>query len=398
MPEGQAPAPVGARALWPLPQGLTFLNHGSFGLTPKAVLKVQAAFKREMERDPPRFFDQHRLMPRLAEARAMAADPLGAAPEDLVFVDNATTGVNAVLQSIAFPTGAEVVTTDQVYPAVRNALRHRLQKVGGRLIEAPLPWPVAGEDEVVAAVEAALTPRTVLAVFDLIASRGAVRLPIERLAALCRARGTPVLVDAAHGPGQAPLDIPALGADWVAANLHKWHFAPRGCALLWVRPERAAALHPTVISHGYGGGLAAEFGWTGTRDVTPFLSVPAALSFHHSLGGRVLMERNRVLAAEAAALLAGAWGTEAAGLPHQRFAMAALRVPGSERFAGAEPARQLHERLYRRHRVQVPVFPFKGALWLRISAQAYNELEEYRHLADAVLGEAPRLDRPAPSR
>jgi isopenicillin-N epimerase len=398
MPEGLPAAGAGARTLWPLPQGLTFLNHGSFGLTPKPVLQAQARLKHEMERDPPRFFDHHKLMPRLADARAAAAEALGAAPQDLVLVDNATTGVNAVLQSLAFPPGAEVVSTDQVYPAVRNALRHRLEPVGGRLIEAALPWPVASDDAIVAAVERALTPRTVLAAFDLIASRSAVRLPVERLAALCPGLGIPALVDAAHGPGQTPLDIPALGADWVAGNLHKWYFAPRGCALLWVRPDRAAALHPTVISHGYGGGLAAEFGWTGTRDVTPFLSVPAALSFHRALGGPALMERNRALAAEAAALLSHAWRTEAAGSPDQRNAMASVRVPGSERFATEEAARLLHDRLLRRHRIQVPVFPFAGALWLRISAQAYNELGEYSRLADAVLAEAPKLDRPARSR
>jgi isopenicillin-N epimerase len=393
MPEGVATAGAGARTLWPLAQGLTFLNHGSFGLTPKPVLKAQARLKREMERDPPRFFDHHRLMPRLAAARAAAAEALGTGAEDLVFADNATTAVNAVLQSLAFPAGAEVVATDQVYPAVRNALRHRLEPVGGRLIEAALPWPVATDDEIVAAVERAITPRTVLATFDLIASRSAVRMPVERLAALCRARGVTVLVDAAHGPGQLALDIPALGADWVAGNLHKWYFAPRGCALLWVRAERAAHLHPTVISHGYGGGLAAEFGWTGTRDVTPFLSVPEALSFHRSMGGPALMERNRTLAAEAAALLARAWGTEIAGTAAQRHAMAALRVPGSERFASEETARLLHDRLLQRHRIQVPVFPFAGALWLRISAQAYNEMSEYRRLADAVPAEAAKLDR-----
>jgi isopenicillin-N epimerase len=398
MPEGLATAGAGARTLWPLPQGLTFLNHGSFGLTPKSVLKAQARLKAEMERDPPHFFDHHRLLPRLAEARAAAAAALGASPEDLVFADNATTGVNAVLQSLAFPPGAEVVTTDQVYPAVRNALRHRLDPVGGKMIEAPLPWPVASDEEIVAAVQAALTPRTVLAVFDLIASRSAARFPVERLAALSRARGIPVLLDGAHGPGQLPLDLPALGADWVVGNLHKWYFAPRGCSLLWVRPERAAALHPTVISHGYGGGLAAEFGWTGTRDVTPFLSAPDALAFHRSLGGAALMERNRALAAEAAALLAQAWDTEIAGAAAQRNAMASVRVPGSERSATEEAARLLHDRLFRRHRIQAPVFPFAGALWLRISAQAYNEGPEYRRLADAVITEAPKLDRPARSR
>ena len=393
MPEGQpAAGAAGLRKSWPLPRGLTFLNHGSFGLTPKPVLKEQARLKREMERDPVRFLDRATLWPRLVEARAAAAEALGASIDDLVFVDNTTTGVNAVLQSLALPATAEIVATDQVYPAVRNALCRRLEALGGRLIEAALPWPAATDDEIVAAVEAALTPRTALAVSDLIAARSATRLPVERLSSLCRARGVPVLIDAAHGPGQVPLKIPALGADWVIGNLHKWHFAPRGCAVLWARRDRSAQLHPTVISHGYGGGFAAEFGWTGTRDVTPFLSVPAAIAFHRQLGGSALMERNRRLAVEAAALLAEAWDSEIAGLAEQRAAMAAVRVPANSD-ASDEAARRLHDRLLKRHRIQVPVFPFKGALWLRLSAQAYNDAGEYRRLAAAVLTEAPTLDR-----
>ena len=398
MPEGQpAAGAAGLRDLWPLPQGLVFLNHGSFGLTPKPVLRAQATLKREMERDPPRFFDHHRLLPRLEGARAAAAEALGARVEHLVFTDNTPTGANAVLQAIPLPAGAEIVATDQIYPAIRNAARHRLDPLGGRLVEAPLPWPVATDEEIVAAVEAALTPRTALAVFDLIAARSASRMPVERLCALCRARGIPVFVDAAHGPGQLPLDLPALGADWVVGNLHKWFFAPRGCAVLWARPERVAALHPTVISHGYGEGLAAEFGWTGTRDVTAFLSVPAAIAFHRRLGGPTLMEGNRRLQANAAALLADAWGTEIAALPEQRWAMAAIRIPTDAR-AGDAVARRLHERLLKRHRIQVPVYAFKGALWLRVSAQAYNESGEYRRLADAVRADAPKLDTPTRSR
>ena len=395
MPEGHSAAKAALRELWPLPRGLTFLNHGAFGLTPKPVLSAQARLKREMERDPPHFFDHHRLLPRLEAARRTAAEALGARVEDLVFVDNATTGANAVLQAFQLPPGAEIVTTDQVYPAIRNAARHRLGALAGRLIEAPLPWPAASDEEIVAGVEAALTTRTALAVFDLIAARGALRMPVERLCALCRGRGIPVLIDAAHGPGQLPLDLPALGADWVVGNLHKWFFAPRGCAVLWVRPDRAADLHPTVISHGYGGGLAVEFGWTGTRDVTAFLSAPAAIEFHRRLGGPALMERNRRLASDAAALLAQAWGTDVAGLPEQRWAMAAVRVPTDAE--GEDAARLLHDRLLKRRRIQVPVFPFKGALWLRVSAQAYNEPSDYRRLAEAVLIEAPKLDSRAAS-
>ncbi len=388
----EADAPDGARRLWPLPAGLAFLNHGSYGLTPKQVLRVQSRLKAEMERDPVRFLERENLGLSLRQARGAAAEALNVSVDDLVFVENATTGVNAVLQSLALPQGAEVLCTDHLYPAVRNALRHKLTPVGGRVVEVPLPWPVAAEEDIVAAVERAFTSRTALAVFDLIASHTAIRLPVERLAALARARGVPVLVDAAHGPGQVRLDLAALGADWVVGNLHKWYFAPRGCAVLWARPGASTSLHPTVISHGYGLGLAAEFNWVGTRDVTAWLSAPAGIAFHGTLGGPALMDGNRRLAAEAAQLLAEAWGTEVAGTSEQRAAMAVIRAPGIWPAAVEKAARALHDRLLRKHRIQVPVFVIKGAPWLRISAQAYNELGEYRRLAAAVLAETAALD------
>jgi isopenicillin-N epimerase len=391
MPEGQTLAGSEVRALWPLPAGLTYLNHGGYGLTPKSVLRVQSRLKAEMERDPSQFVDV--LEPRLLEARKAAAEALGASVDDLVFVENATTGVNAVLQSLTLPPGAEILIIDHTYPAVRNALRHKLNCVGGGLVEVPLPWPIASDEEIVAAVERAFTPRTALAVFDLIASHTAIRFPIERLTALARARNVPVLIDAAHAPGQIPLDLPALGADWVTGNLHKWYFAPRGCAVLWVRTERQSRLHPTVISHGYGGGIAAEFNWTGTRDLTAWLSAPAGIAFHNSLGGKALMERNRRLAADAASLLSDAWQTEVAGLPEHRAAMASVRVPKVAAGAIAEFGRLLHDRLLNKHRIQVPLFTIKGALWLRISAQAYNEISDYHHLAKAVREEMAGLDR-----
>ena len=391
MPEGQTLAGSEVRALWPLSAGLTYLNHGGYGLTPKSVLRVQSRLKAEMERDPSQFVDV--LEPRLLEARKAAAEALGASVEDLVFVENATTGVNTVLQSITLPAGAEILIIDHTYPAVRNALKHKLASVGGRLVEVPLPWPMASQEEILAVVERAFTPRTALAVFDLIASHTAIRFPVERLTALARARNVPVLIDAAHAPGQIPLDIPALGADWVTGNLHKWYFAPRGCAVLWARTERQSRLHPTVISHGYGGGIAAEFNWTGTRDLTAWLSAPAGFAFHNSLGGKALMERNRRLASDAASLLSDAWQTQVAGLPEQRAAMASVRVPKVAAGAIAEFGRLLHDRLLNKHRIQVPLFTIKGALWLRISAQAYNDSSDYDRLAKAVLEEISALDR-----
>src|SRR5690606_27938063 len=132
-----------------------------------------------------------------------------------------------------------------------------------------------GADAAIAAIEGALSGATRLLVVDHVASHSAIVLPLAAIAACARARGVAVLVDGAHGPGMLDLDIPALGVDWYVGNCHKWLMAPKGAGLLWAAPERQAGLHPAVISHGYGEGLAKEFGWTGTRDPSAWLAVPA---------------------------------------------------------------------------------------------------------------------------
>ena len=268
MPETRAPAAPALpaapgirygralRRLFRLDDAATFLNHGSFGLTPLAVLATQAALREEMERQPVQFLNRATLQPRLRAAAAQLAGFLGVAAEDLVFVDNATTGVNAVLRSFPLKPGDEVLITDHTYPAVRNAVRFVCGRAGARMVEARLPFPAESPDGIVAAVTAALTDRTRLAVFDLVSSASAIIMPAAALARVCRDAGVRVLIDAAHGPGMLDLDLSALQADWVTGNAHKWLFAPKGCALLWAAKEAQRDLHPTVISHGFEQGFA----------------------------------------------------------------------------------------------------------------------------------------------
>src|SRR5215813_1000308 len=316
------------RQLFRLDEAATFLNHGSFGLTPLTVLAAQEALRAEMERQPVQFLSRTNLQPRLRAAAAQLAAFLGAAGEDLAFVDNATTGVNAVLRSIILKPGDDVLITDHTYPAVRNAVRFVCERAGARMIEAKLPFPAESPDGIVAAVTSVLTDRTRLAVFDLISSASAIIMPVPALARACRDGGARVLVDAAHGPGMVDLDLPALGADWVTGNAHKWLFAPKGCALLWAAKGAQQDLHPTVISHGFEQGFADEFDWTGTRDPTAWLAAPSALAFYRSMGDEALRGRNHALAVAAAELLAKQWGTEAGAPPAMLGAMAVVRLPG----------------------------------------------------------------------
>ncbi len=371
------------RSLFRLEEATTFLNHGSFGLTPVTVLAAQEAFRTEMERQPVQFLNRAALQPRLRAAAGQLAAFLGAAGEDLVFVDNATTGVNAVLRSFALKPGDEVLITDHTYPAVRNAVRFVCSPAGARIVEARLPFPPEGPDGIVAAVRNALTERTRLAIFDLVSSGSAIVMPATAMARVCRDAGVRVLIDGAHGPGMLDLDLPALQADWVTGNAHKWLFAPRGCALLWATKEAQRDLHPTVISHGFEQGFVNEFDWTGTRDPTAWLAVPAALDFYRSMGDSALRARNHALAIAASELLAQQWGTETGAPAGMVAAMAVVRLPGG--LPGTPVAAQaVHDRLWQKYHIEVPVMSIAQALWVRISAQIYNDLDDYRRLAAGV--------------
>jgi isopenicillin-N epimerase len=363
----------------------TYLNHGGFGATPIEVLAAQSEWRARMEAQPARFMSTE-LPPALAAAATELADFLGAEPADLAFIENATAGCNAVLRSLRLGPGDEVLINDHIYPAVRNVARHVCAQSGATLVEAILPFPVTEPGAVVAALAAKLSDRTRVAVIDLITSHTATILPVAEFALAARAAGARLLVDAAHAPGHIELDLSALGADWVTGNAHKWLFAPKGCAFLWADRAAQAGLHPTVISHGYGKGFKAEFAWTGTRDPSSWLAVTAAIGFYRRHGDRALRAHNHELARRAGEMLAEAFGSELSAPASMRGAMAAVALPiaGS---ADLDAAKLLHERLWQRHRIEVPINPFAGRLWLRISAQIYNEMAEYERLATALRAE-----------
>lgn len=364
---------------WTLdPEWLT-VNHGSFGATPRVVLAVQQDWRRLMEAQPSRFM-RVVLPDALREAAGRLARFMGGAGKDLAFLDNATVGCNAVLRSRRLGAGDEVLVLTHGYGAVRNTVRYVIELAGARMTEAEVPFPNPDADGVVAALEQAITPRTRLAVLDHITSSSALVLPLGRMIAACHARGVPVLVDGAHGPGQVDIDLPSLGADWYVGNCHKWLCAPKGAAFIWAAPERQDGLHPVTISHGFGQGFLQEFDWTGTRDFSAYLAVPAALDFHARLGGAALRARNVALAVEATALIARRLNTEPGATGALAGSMGMVRLPvGGE--ISAERALSLRTKLLD-SKTDAPLHAQAGGIWLRLSAHAYNELADYEKLAE----------------
>jgi len=386
--------------LWSLERGLVFLNHGSFGACPTEVLRHQAALRAEMEAEPVRFLSRE-LDDRLDVARAALAAFLGADADDLAFVTNATSGVNAVLRSRVFAAGDELLTTDHVYGACRNTLNFVAERAGARVVIVTVPFPIGSPDEVVEAVLAKVTPRTRLALLDHITSPTALILPIERLIAELGARGVDVLVDGAHAPGMVPLNLATLGATYYSGNCHKWLCAPKGSAFLWTRRDRQADVRPLTISHGATAvrpgrsRFRLEFDWTGTSDPTAWLTVPKAIEYLPTLvegGWPALMARNRALALEARRLLCAAAGTPPPCPDEMVGSLAAVRLPDGTAEVGWRRPDPLQPRLFEDWRIEVPVMSWPAAprRLVRISAQLYNRREHYERLAEALRKELAR--------
>ena len=391
-------APADLAALWPLDPAVTFLNHGSYGACPKAVLEHQAALRAELEAEPVLFLGRN-LEARLDAARARLAAFLGADPDDLAFVTNATGGVNAVLRSLSFAAGDEVLTTDHAYAACKNTLDYVAGRADVKVNVAVVPFPLASPDEVVAAVLAKVTPKTRLALLDHITSPTALVLPIAKLVRELAARGIDALVDGAHGPGMVPLDLNALGAAYYTGNCHKWLCTPKGSAFLWVRRDRQAAVHPLTISHGHTGEregrtrFRLEFDWMGTSDPTAWLTVPMAIDYLGALlpgGWPALMARNRALALEGRALLCAAAGSPPVCPEEMVGSIASVRLPDSplKKPAWRQPD-PLQPRLFGEWGIEVPIMRWPAApkRLIRISAQLYNRREQYVRLAGALAKE-----------
>ncbi len=396
-PAGEVrPHGAGLRSHWGLEEGVRFLNHGAFGATPKEVLAEQQRWRARMESDPPRFFT--RELPELVRSAATSlADFVGTAPERLAFVENATSGVNAVLRSLSFAPGDEILTTDHAYPGVRNTLRYVAERNEARLIEARISLPIVDAGVIAEAIAARLTPRTRLVVIDHVASASALRFPVAAITRLCRANGIAVLVDGAHAPGMVELDVDAISADWYVGNCHKWLCAPKGAAFIVLGKEARAAIHPTVISNAHGLGFPVEFDYVGTRDPTAWLAVPAAIDFHRRLGGAEVRSRNRALARQVAARLPGEVAGVLAASLDLFEAMIAIHLPIA-RPVTRDEARGIQGRLSLEHGIEAAMTTLGSVLYLRLSCFAYNEIEDYLSLGDVLPHLIEQTLQPRPER
>ncbi len=409
------PEPSALARHWAIDPAVCYLNHGSFGGTPRVVLAAQRAVQDAMEAEAVRFFVED-LVPRMDRARESLAAVVKCPAECIAPITNATQGVATVFANLQLNPGDEVVVTSHEYPACRNIANLAAKKAGAKVVVASLPFPCGGPDSggpdaVVNAVLAAATDRTRVALVSHVTSGSGMILPIEHIVPTLEARGVRVLVDGAHAIGMLPLDLASLSPSYYVTNCHKWLCTPKGSAMLYVRRELRDGFRPLVLSNNAENPkpgreqFLTEFDYCGTSDQSGFMVIPEAIEFLESLmpgGLEGLMRHNRAMALEGRRAICEALGVSPPCSEEMVGSIATILMPTQDaecaRRLAARPSKYhdaLQDLLIRDYRLQMPVWgvtaPDGG--WLRccrVAAQAYNSAAQYRYAAAALARELAR--------
>jgi len=380
---------------WLLDPEVTFLNHGSLGSCPLPVLEEQARWRLELERRPIQFLLRD-LAARMAEVRSCLGDLFGSNPDDLALMPNAESCINAVLRSLEFAPGDELLATTHDYNACLNSLDFVAGRSGARVVRVGIPFPITDASEVTAAILAHVTPRTRLAMISHITSATGLVFPMQEIVGELESRGVQVIVDGAHAPGQVDLSLDLLGASYYAGNCHKWLCCPKGTAFLHVRRDRQPLVHPLIISHGMNDPrtdlsvFRKEFDWQGVADPTGFLAIPTAISF---LASRVpggipgLAAQNHELALSFRDALCPILRVEPPAPDSMIGSMAAF--PVDHLVPDPEMRQRLELILRERHHIEIPMIRWRPApdtdRWtIRVSCQIYNDDSDIERMATAL--------------
>lgn len=371
---------------------VVFLNHGSFGATPKPVFRAYQRWGRELEIRPVEFLGR-RATELMAGSRAALGKYLGTHADNLVYTQNVTISINIVARSLELDAGDEVLSTDHEYGAMDRTWRFLSKERGFNYFNQSVS--LNSREEFVESFWSGVTPRTRVIFLSHITSPTAVIFPVEEIIQRARAAGILTVIDGAHAPGQLPLDLDSLGADFYGGNLHKWLCAPKGAGFLYARPEVQHLLKPLVVSWGYEAEQpsASQFvdyhEWWGTRDLAAFLAVPAAIQFQREQDwGRVRSACHK-LAREAEARIRQLTGLPSLYPDDAWFGQfAAAPLPAST------DVQQLKSWLYEEHRIEVPILDWRGRKFVRVSIQGYNTRREVDALVKALgdwLGKNPSV-------
>jgi len=369
-----------------LDPSVTFLNHGSFGATPKPVFQDYQRWQKIMEKQPVEFLGR-RIPFLLAESRKALGKYLGTSADNLVYTQNVTISLNIIARSLNLGLNDEVLATNHEYGAVDRTWRFLSKKRGFKYVNQPISTPIGSSENLIAKFWRAVTPNTRVICVSHITSPTAILFPIEEIIQRARKTGIITIIDGAHAPGQVMLDLDSLGADFYGGNLHKWLCAPKGAGFLYARPEAQSLIKPLVVSWGYESETPSaskfidEQEWWGTRDMAAFLSVPAAIEFQEKYHWDKVREACHQRAKDAQKRICELSGLPSLHPPEWNWfrQMFAAPLPPSTNVV------EVKSQLYDEYRIEVPVFEWNGNKLIRVSVQGYNTERDLDYLLK-VLG------------
>ena len=369
-----------------LDPNVTFLNHGSFGATPHPVFKIYQEWQCRMERQPVQFLITE-LPDLLADARQALGLYLNADPNNLVYIPNATFGLNAIARSLNLNEHDEVLTTNHEYGACDNIWQFLSQKRGFAYIQQPIPLPIESDDMIVEQFWQGVTLETKAIFLSHITSATAVRFPVTKICQRAREAGILTIIDGAHAPGQIPLDMAEIGADFYFGNAHKWLCSPKGAAFLFTRPEKQHLLEPLIVGWGwgedrtftYGSDYLDYFQWLGTNDLSAYLSVPAAISFQEENHWPQVRQNCHQILQDALTRIQAFTGM-ISPYPDDSYyhQMAVVPLPP------VADLEALKAKLYDDFKIEIPCIQWYDKQFIRISIQAYNSQEDIESLVNAL--------------
>jgi isopenicillin-N epimerase len=373
------------KSLFLLDPEIIFLNHGSFGACPRPVFQAYQEWQLKLERQPVKFLGRE-LVEHERQARQALGKYLNASADDLVYVPNATHGVNIVARSLELKPGDEILATDHEYGACNNTWDFICKKSGARYVRQPLDLPLGSEGEIVEQLWQGVTPRTRMIFASHLTSPTALILPVQAICQRARQEGILTLIDGAHAPGQINVDLQAIGADFYTGNCHKWMLSPKGAAFLYARPETQSLIEPLVVSWGYSADPNITSGsryidllqWTGTKDPAAELSAPCAIQFMEAHNWSEVSAGCHALAIEARRQLNTEIGLETLCSENAFHQMFSVRLPPQTDLTN------LKAKLYDEFHIEVPVLQWNGLKLIRVSIQAYNSRSDSDALLQAL--------------
>ncbi|MBI5825728.1 MAG: aminotransferase class V-fold PLP-dependent enzyme [Chloroflexi bacterium] len=366
-----------------LDPSVTFLNHGSFGATPKPVFREYQRWQCELENQPVEFLGR-RHNDLMRTSRQALGKYLGTSAENLVYAQNVTIALNIVARSLELGAGDEVLSTNHEYGALDRTWRFLSKERGFAYINQPVD--LTSHDDFVESFWRGVTPRTRVVFLSHITSPTATIFPIQKIIERARTKGILTVIDGAHVAGQLPLHLDSLGADFYGGNLHKWLCAPKGAGFLYARPEVQHLLKPLVVSWGYesetpsGSTFVDHHEWWGTRDIAAFLTVPKAIEFQQDQAWAEVRSACHQLAVETWHRINALTGL--APLHHSAdnwFAqMTVSPLPPQTDII------EFKKKLYDAHRIEIPLIDWHGVKLIRLSVQGYNSRRDMNTLLNAL--------------